>query len=218
MKLSETNLRELYRSWHESAGIFRSFVRASGFVSLQQHKDFNYDLHLDNLRDENERLAELVSCIKDIAENKKGKQLFFIDMPGTLSMRVGLELNRKSDFIPALISNALLHDEGLVGTEEYKQNLLRYGQYLHQGAKGPAAFLLDYNRYGEYEEEDYITHFNNQYELNEEDLPSVEMLHEIGCRSVNVFTTAPMKEDLVQYIDYLKNKEIEVTITEVGEQ
>ena len=206
MKLSETDLRGCYRAWHESAGVFRSFVRATAFSSLQHHEDFEYEVTLeDGFADE---IWQRV-----LAEEKR--VLLLVDLPGVDSLMTGVSLHRKHGCVPVLISNGFMHDHGIIGDLAYKEAILGLAGELGSVARGPAVFLLDHGRYGEFEQEELVHSFNNQYELNEEDLPSAIMLQELGCEKVLIFSVLPLKEDLEAYVGYLRESGTEVGISEL---
>ena len=55
---------------------------------------------------------------------------------------------------------------------------------------------------------------NNQYAVGFDDLPDEEFLKALGYRGIKIITRQKVKEDLVDYINFMKDK-VEVKIVKV---
>ncbi|MCE1246965.1 MAG: hypothetical protein LWY06_09990 [Firmicutes bacterium] len=222
MKLSETDIRGIYRKWRYGAGPFRCFFRASNFISLKHYPDFILDEPVSEMADlrsvqdgkdesASAGIADLVKSVLSVVEKyDRTTTLFFIDLPGTESIITAYFLRKILKIKPVPVFGNPLHPFGLIGGKKYISALLGYGKLLDNTEGQGYAFIMDWNRYGDYSDDDYKKFFNNQYELIDEDLPSVEMLKELGYNKVVAVCVNNMKEDCEAYLKYLEEQNFPV--------
>jgi hypothetical protein len=136
--------------------------------------------------------------------------IILIDIPGEQAVKQGYLLNNFNNIKPVLTFNFLLHEFGLVGSKAFINNLVKCGTSLKDVEPDTYAFILDYERYQNFTEEQLTRGFNNQYEIVDENLPSVEMLEALNFKKVVYFCESEVKEDVSFYLDYLEKNGIEV--------
>ena len=209
--LKEINLYNIYSKWFEGTYYFQCFVRASNFVSLKQYPDFS----LGTVSIEENILYKKLEQIANSYLSKN--TIYFIDLPGAEAIKNGYLLQKNKGVKPVITFNNILHPYGMVGDKEYISSLIGYGELIENGENITYSFILDSNRYRDYEKEDYKKLFNNQYEMTDEDLPSHEMLQWLGVSRCVYLTIAEEKEDIKEYLKYLDDNGIEVIKENLGE-
>ena len=188
---------KIYKKWHQGSGPFRCFVRANNFVSLKHYPDFLLkDVSFEE--DENVKKIYFVFEKYDI-----DKTIFILDIPGTEAIKYAFFLQNYKNIKPILTFNNPLHQFGLVGGEGYISALLGYGELLQAIKPKGYVFILDQERFDDYSVEELRKAFNNQYELNAENLPPIEMLKALGYDGVVNIYSGEVKEDMQSYLNYL---------------
>jgi hypothetical protein len=185
-------------------------MRANNFVSLKHYPDFA----LQPLPSEDAPHWAQISEFID--ERDPASCLSIIDVHGADSIRSGCALQREKSIKPVLTFNTPLHPCGLVGGTEYISALLFCGELLEPVDPRGFAFILDYDRFGDYDDEEMRRRFNNQYELIDEDLPPAEMLKELGFHHVLYIHQKAIKEDCARYLEYLTAEGHQVATEKVG--
>lgn len=203
-RLSDFNLQDTYSKLYQSSGVFRCYFRATNFVSLKHYPDFEL---IDTAASYGNLVEKLYSCIesKDFS-----KTILIIDFPGEMSIELAGHLRVHKDFQPVLTFNGVLHEHGLVGNKRYISSLLKYGEAEIIKKPHGYVFVLDYERFGDYSNDDFKKNFNNQYEITEDDLPPFEMLKDLGYTTIVYCYSNEIKEDIGTYLEYLKDSGLEV--------
>jgi hypothetical protein len=203
-KLSEIDLLGAYRKWNSETGPFKCFFRSTNFVSLKHYPDFE-------LQPVPASGGELFGSIsQQIVEYDAENTLFFIDIGGSEAIRTAYFIRKERGLSPVLVFNGILHPFGLIGNKDYISNLLGYCQGIESKQSKGYIFFLDNNRYGDYDDNALKQSFNNQYELGEEDLPSSELLKTLGYKRVVYIFEEKEMEDMLCYMEYLEQNEIEI--------
>lgn len=210
INLSAYDLKKAYRKWHEAAGIFRCFVRASNFVSLKHYSDFA----LEQSSGENAGFVRKVSDA--VSKYHTEDTIVFIELPDVVAIEAAIESYKRNNIAPIITFNGLLHPEGIVGSKAYISSLLKSSEELNGAQTQGYAFILDSNRFGDFGSEVLRRQFNNQYELSEEDLPSWEALTDLGYKNVLHLGTGDMKEDMEAYFEYLKENGAQIRKVSMG--
>lgn len=208
--LRQIDLMDIFRRWRGDSGPFECFVRATPFVSLKHYPDTTIPT-ASSIPETSEELVNY--CSGAIGKG----HLLIVDLPGKLSLALARELHQKEQVKPILIFNQPLHFKGLVGDEEFVQRLMAVGSEQHPLTQCRGyALMLDYDRFGDYDENVFMEYFNNQYQLSEEDLPEFELLKHLGYTAVQVVTVSEIKTDLQDYLSYLQVLGLEVIVTGLG--
>lgn len=203
-KLSEIDLFEVYTKWNYDLDAYKCFCRSTNFVSLKHYPDFE-------LSQVPAKGGEYFNEISHIIKKYSFKDtLFLLDINGTEAIKTAFFIRKEFMLAAILIFNGVLHPYGLIGDKEYISYLLGYGLKNEDIDKQGYLLVLDHNRYSEYTDEELKKNFNNQYELGEEDLPSVEMLNSQGYRTVVYIYEHVEKEDLTCYLEYLSQANVNV--------
>lgn len=202
VKLSEIDLFKVYSKWNNGLDGFKCFVRATNFVSLKHYPDFV----LNQITEDVGHYFEIIS--NQIKRHSPADTIFILDITGTEAIKAAFLLREMFSIAPILVFNGVLHPFGLIGDRNYISNLIGYGMKIKEIDKKGHILVLDNDRYGEYSEEQLKENFNNQYELGEEDLPSVEMLTMHGYNKVVYMYGQNEKEDLLGYLEYLTQANI----------
>lgn len=206
--LSQIDLFECYKSWSSLTGSFKCFFRPTNFVTLKHYPDFE----LCALQGDSYSDSLFQTICKSIETKVMTKTLLLLDVSGKRAINTAYRLRSKKSIIPVLVFNGVLHEYGLVGDKEYISQLLSYGEQfgkLQHDIVNGYAFVLDCDRYDDYNDDQLRTYFNNQYELCDEDLPSVELLTLMGIEEV-LFFHEKFMEDIAGYTDYLKDNGISI--------
>jgi hypothetical protein len=202
--LKDVNPISVYHSWLKNCDCFECFLRTTPFASLKHYHDFELK-QLDNKQEDT--FAEIIKAVETLDLKNT---LLIVDLPGEISIVQGFNLNNLNGIKPIPVFNFLLHDYGLVGNENFVSKLVECGLKLQDISPKGYVLLLDYDRYGDFTEEEYKKGFNNQYELFDENLPSTEFLIELGYNKIAYITQEQVKEDISQYFQYIKSEGIEV--------
>ncbi len=201
-KLSDIDLFQVYSKWNNGLNTFKCFFRSTNFVSLKHFPDFQ----LNTVPDDGGEYFKIISS--QMEKYSLEETLFIIDITGTEAIRTAFFIRKLFLLAPTLVFNGVLHPFGLIGDSDYISYLLGYGMLIEDiNIKGHLV-VLDHNRFGEYSDEELKENFNNQYELGEEDLPSVEMLNLLGYNKVVYIYEVDEKEDLECYLEHLSQNNI----------
>lgn len=207
MKLQEVDLRNVYNMWKSNLGPFEGFFRSTPFVSLQTYDDFN----LENVTSIEYNSKSLNIIMEEFQEDS----FLIIDLPLKEIINLSLVLNNEYFIKPILNVNLLFHPFGIIGTKGNINKLINNGLKLKKINTNKFIMMIPYDRYceetGAIELENKL---NNQYGLGEDDLPYVSMLKELGYSKVVVITQNDIKEDLSEYVKFIKD-EIGVEIIKV---
>lgn len=213
-RLKDYNFHQVYSKWIAETGVFRCFCRATNFVSLKHYPDFEVNEEcVSDIEEENPLLNTVANSLH--------KTLLIIDFPDEKALDKALYLNKKYGLNPIITFNNVLHNYGLVGSKRFINKLVLFSEVIH--SKGEeCVFVLDSSRYDlNINEADMSKYFNNQYELTEFDLPSSEMLKELGYeRALYCYDASynkSIKEDVTAYLEYLSSEKLEVIINEYRE-
>jgi len=209
-RLSTINLYDIYSKWFEGTYYFQCFVRSTNFVSLKQYPDFllsQVPIEEDNLSIEIEQIVD-----KYLSKNT----LYFFDFPALEGMKSGCLIQKNKKVKPVITFNNILHPYGLVGDKDYINGLLGYGELIENKEILTYSFILDSNRYSNYEKDDYKRFFNNQYELTDEDLPSYEMLQWLEITKCIYLYKDEVKEDMDVYLRYLEDSGMKIIKENLG--
>ena len=202
--LKKQGLREIYRGWVQGAGPFECFVRKANFVSLQHYPDFK-------LQPVSQTESRLFKAVKARLEKAEGRSLFLIEAGAPEGIRLGYLLQQRMNIKPVLTFGGPLHPHGIVGGESYISALVGYGKMLSPVNPVGYAFILDRQRYREKLSQRMLRQrFNNQYELSQDDLPSVEMLNHLGYQKLVVLSHHEPRVDLLSYLQYLRDNHFKV--------
>ncbi|MDT8718874.1 hypothetical protein IAI10_19655 [Clostridium sp. 19966] len=211
MRLEQVNLLELYHKWLSNAGYFECYVRTSVFATAKHYKEFQ----LDESNISSELYYKVCSILKKYDEKET---IFLLDFPDSEAIKLAYFINNNLAIKPILTFNMLLHDYGLVGSKDFVNALVVCGNKLKEIDPKGYAFILDYYRYREFEEEAYLKGFNNQYEVSDEVLPEAGLLKNLGYKKIVYVSVDKEKEDILNYLNYLKDNKflIEKYMLEMG--
>jgi hypothetical protein len=209
--LKDINLIKNFNNWNSNSMHFRCFVRATNFVSLKHYPNFELRKISFNEREAYNKILSLINM------NEIGSTLIIIDISPVEGLKAAYLLHKYQYVKPILTFNSPLHQFGFVGDEDYISHLLGYGEVMQEVVPKGFVFVLDKNRYNEYDDEQYKKFFNNQYDLTDEDLPPVEMIKELGYKKVLYINEGQLKEDIGNYLSYLRDSNCEVIIKNLGE-
>lgn len=195
MDLKDVDLRECYRRWKEGLGEYRCFFRSTSFVSLKTYENFALS-NEDNILNK-----DLLNRVLDEIEDG-----FFtiIDLDINDIIDMSIELNNKYNIKPILNMNLLFNDFGLIGDKTNITKLIRAGMKLENKNCDKYVMMIPYDRY--MEETDYVNiedKLNNQYVIGFDDLPDNEFMKELGYKGIKVITKNKVKDDLMEYIEYI---------------
>lgn len=212
MRLKDINAVDLYHSWILNSGYFECFVRTGPFTTLQHYKDFELEEYV--ISKDKPSAVTTNTLYEEILETIKRydlkNTLFILDLPDSICITAGAYLNNAAAVKPILVCNFLLHDYGLVGSQSFVNALASCGLDLKENIPQGYAFILDYNRFNDFTEEDLLKGFNNQYEISDEEVPDSDMLKELGYETVVYISFGEVKEDMKYYLEYLENESISV--------
>ncbi|MHC9541228.1 MAG: hypothetical protein AB9903_17125 [Vulcanimicrobiota bacterium] len=204
LRLQEIDLKKNYSTWREGSGPFRCFFRSTNFVSLKHYPDFT-------LNEPSEEKDSLWRNVEEyICNFSADNSIFMLDIPGTDALRCAY-LAQKEKAVKAILTfSNPLHEHGLIGGQDYISALLGYGEMLSCKEAAGYLFVLDSNRFGDYDDAELRRRFNNQYELNDEDLPFPEMMRDLGYERIVCIFSGIMKEDVKCYLSSLENERFTV--------
>ncbi|MEG2289796.1 MAG: normocyte-binding protein [Clostridium sp.] len=201
MNLKEKNFREIYRAWKSNLGNFEPFMRSGPFVSLQTYSDFEITYSLDEQYIYREHKDKLM----DITSHDLEKTFIIIDINMRESLEMAYLINNKFNIKPIINFNFLFHPYGLIGNKDSIERLIILGENLKIIKPKAYVLFLDYERYGEFEDDEYKKKLNNQYEFLSEDLPYGKVLKSIGYTKLIVYTKADVKGDMKAYVSETNN-------------
>ena len=209
-RLSTIDLYEIYSKWFEGTYYFQCFVRSTNFVSLKQYPDFLLSQVSSN---EDDFAIEVQQSVdKYLSKNT----LYFFDFPALEGIKTGYFVHKNKKIKPVITFNNILHPNGLIGDKEYINGLIGYGELIENKEIITYSFILDSNRYGNYEKEAYKRFFNNQYEMTNEDLPSYEMLQWLRLNKCIYLYRDEVKEDMDAYLQYLEDSGMDIVKENLG--
>jgi len=212
-KLKEIDLYGVYCKWRQGAGPFECFFRAANFTSLKHFDDFE----LSQISLEKDKTYKEIERI--IKHNNTKKTLFMIEINDIEGIKTAYLLQEEQKIKPILTFNNPLHPFGLIGGIEYVSSILKLGEELKPINPEGFVFILNQNRFGDYQDEELKKFFNNQYELTDEDLPPYEMLCQLGFEKIiYMYNMEQLKEDVASYFQYLKDKNFKVIHHILGEE
>lgn len=202
--LHEVDFRALYERWAQGAGPFTCFFSKSNFVSLKHYPDFT----LKGPKLQSNRLFRRVEAS---LQDAGPAHLAIIDIPARAGMRLAYLLQNRLQIKPILTFLCPLHPFGLVGGNNYVNDLVGYGLVLKPAEFQQFAFILDSGRYRiRVSPKTLRDRFNNQYELGPDHLPGVDMLNALAITRVSFYHLEPSMDDAAAYVQHLRQNGIEL--------
>ncbi|WP_315108615.1 hypothetical protein [Clostridium intestinale] len=200
------NMYEVYENWRSGLGKFKWSLVSTPFASS---KHIVKDLILDDLK--KKTIDDILDDFsKDLIVNQKEDEIIIFDFDGERSLDLAFNLNNEYMINPILIFAHIFHSNGIVGSKDMLNKLIKYSYGL-KNENSKYGIFLDYNRFSskEYNPREY---FNNQYRLTEEEMPYIEDFIKAGIDKVIVISKAPIKIDIKEYIDYIKSSELKLEV------
>ncbi len=205
--VSETRALSAMQAWRRGVGALEPWFRATPFASAHHYRG---------------RIASAPRPVRGHARLERllrglpcpvRDTLWIFDLPGPLALRLAYELRRRLGVASALAWNGWYDPEGALDGHQEIPLLLDLGKRIARvPARRGACLLLDSARHGEKR----AGALDNRYLLGEEDVPSLEHLHEMGVRRVRAWIWRRPAEDLGAYLAYLRTR-LRVTVTtEIG--
>lgn len=211
--LKDIDMYKIYLKWRNNSNRFECFVKSTPFVSLKHYTDF---------RLEEMSISPSIHKIHDeiyniISKYDLNTTLFILDTNELSIVKIGFLL-QVHNIKPILTFNFMFHPYGAIGSKNFISNLVYFGERLNINEVKGYIFLLDNERYSD-EEDIHLNEntFNNQYEITEEDLPTMEFLKEIKYTSCVYIYSNKIKEDINCYLDYLNSNNIKTTKCKIGD-
>ncbi|WP_286909559.1 hypothetical protein [Clostridium sp. UBA1652] len=201
------NMYEVYENWRSGLGKFKWSLISTPFASS---KHIVKDLILDDDLKKKTIDDILDDFSKDLIVNQKEDEIIIFDFDGERSLDLAFNLNKEYMINPILIFAHIFHSNGVVGSKDMLNKLIKYSYGLKNESSKYGIFL-DYDRFSdrEYNQREY---FNNQYRLTEEEMPYIEDFIKAGIDKVIVISKAPIKIDIKEYIDYIKSSELKLEV------
>ncbi|MFT8315026.1 MAG: hypothetical protein ABF633_12410 [Clostridium sp.] len=189
----------VYKNFYLNAGIMSCFVKSLPFVSAVNLSDLNIGtkVELD------------ISKIKAL---KTEDNLIILDIPAELGMEYAYNYRDKYTIIPDF--NMVCHDFGIVKSKPLLERLTLFSDIKLKNTDR-YMIILDSNRYRDIEINN-MNEYNNQYEVTEEELPELEILEFLKINTVSYIGSDNVKEDIAEYLNYLKANKITVNIEYVN--
>lgn len=207
MYLQDIDLRKVYRVWKSNLGPFQGFFRSTPFVSIQTYDDFI--LKEENTCQCNKNVLDIV------VENCSKNNFFIVDLSIDEILNLAFILNNEYSIKPILNVNLLFHPFGIIGTKENINKLINNGLNLKEVSTEKFVMLIPYDRYNDdFKIDDLKDKLNNQYGINDDDLPNTDMLKILGYTKITILTMNKIKDDLRDYINFI-NEDIEVEVIKV---
>lgn len=207
MHLQDIDLRKVYRIWKSNLGPFQGFFRSTPFVSLQTYD--NFMLKEENTCQCNKNVLDIV------VENCSKNNFFIVDLSIDEILNLAFILNNEYSIKPILNVNLLFHPFGIIGTKENINKLINNGLNLKEVSTEKFVMLIPYDRYNDdFKIDDLKDKLNNQYGINDDDLPNTDMLKILGYTKITILTMNKIKYDLRDYINFI-NEDIEVEVIKV---
>lgn len=175
------------------------FVKSLPFVSAVNLSDLNIGtkVELD------------ISKIKTLQTEDN---LIILDIPAELGMEYAYKYRDKYTILPDF--NMVCHDFGIVKSKPLLERLTLFSDIKLKNTDR-YMIILDSNRYRDIEINN-MNEYNNQYEVTEEELPELEMLEFLKINTVSYICSDNVKEDIAEYLNYLKANKITVNIEYVN--
>ncbi|WP_238902642.1 hypothetical protein [Clostridium sp. YIM B02506] len=201
------NMYEVYENWRSGLGKFKWSLVSTPFAS-SKHMVKNLILDDDLKKKTIDDILDDFS--KDLIVNQKEDEIIIFDFDGGRSLDLAFNLNKEYMINPILIFAHIFHSNGIVGSKDMLNKLIKYSYGLKNESSKYGIFL-DYDRFSdrEYNPREY---FNNQYRLTEEEMPYIEDFIRAGIDKVIVISKAPIKIDIKEYIDYIKSSELKLEV------
>ncbi|SHI00243.1 hypothetical protein [Clostridium intestinale] len=201
------NMYEVYENWRSGLGKFKWSLVSTPFASS---KHIVKDLILDDDLKKKTIDDILDDFSKDLIVNQKEDEIIIFDFDGERSLDLAFNLNKEYMINPILIFAHIFHSNGIVGSKDMLNKLIKYSYGL-KNENSKYGIFLDYDRFSdrEYNPREY---FNNQYRLTEEEMPYIEDFIRAGIDKVIVISKAPIKIDIKEYIDYIKSSELKLEV------
>lgn len=206
MNLKEIDLRKIYGEWKKGLGPYRCFFRSTSFVSLQTYEDFEV---VDTYEEADKSILSAI-LNESIEEN-----FIIADFGFNKILDLALQLNNEEGIKPILNVNLLFNSFGLIGTKENINKLISYAGKLKDINMKKAVMLIPYDRYDEKIDVSQVyDKLNNQYAVGFDDLPTAKFLKELGYKGISIITKDKVKEDLMDYVNYISN-DVKVNLVKV---
>lgn len=205
--MNNINMYEVYENWRKGLGRFKWNTISTPFASskeLVNEMNFSNDLNIKKVED----LLDMDSI--NLIKNLKKEEIIIFDLEGVVTLDLALNLNNHYGVKPILVFAHIQHKNGIVGSGEMLNKLIKYSYNICNQGNNFGLFL-DYDRFSdhEYNRREY---FNNQYRLTEEEMPYVEDFISSGINKAIIISKNPIKIDLEEYINYLKDSELKVEV------
>jgi len=205
--VSETRALSAMQAWRRGVGALEPWFRATPFASAHHYRG-----RIAGAPRAVTGHARLERLLRGLASPARDT-LWIFDLPGPLALRLAYELRRRFGVASALAWNGWYDPEGALDGRQEIPLLLDLGKRIARvPARRGVCLLLDSARHGEKR----AGALDNRYLLGEEDVPSLEHLHEMGVRRVRAWIWRRPAEDLAAYLAYLRTR-LRVTVTtEIG--
>lgn len=210
MELKDADYYKAYKKWQRLSGVFDCFVHTTSFATLKEYPGFT--LHVIS----SEQDGRSVRIMEFVKEQMGPQTLFFIDLPLLEALKHSLYLNQELQIMPVLTARHMNHPYGLVGGQDIISALIIDNAYKEAANPNGYAFLLDSERYSDYADDIFKMKFNNQYEISEYDVPTIEMLLEYNYSKIVFIYDNQLKEDIDEYKNYLITENFNVVCFNVS--
>ena len=205
--VSETRALAAMRAWRRGVGALEPWFRATPFASAHHYRGC-----IAGAPRLERRHARLECLLRELPSPARDT-LWIFDLPGPLALRLAYELRRRFGVASALAWNGWYDPEGALDGRREIPLLLDLGKRIARvPARRGACLLLDSARH----DEKRAGALDNRYLLGEEDVPSLEHLHEMGVRRVRAWIWRRPAEDLAAYLAYLRTRLRVIVTTEIG--
>lgn len=197
MELKDVDLRDCYRRWKNGLGEYRCFFRSTSFVSLKTYENFTLENEEDKLDDK---------LTNRVLEELDEKYFTIVDLDINEILDLSLVLNNKYNIKPILNINLLFNNFGLIGDKTNITKLINTSMKLENKTCEKYVVMIPYDRYMEgIDVLNMKDRLNNQYAIGLDDLPDEEFIKELGYKGIKIITKSKVKEDLMEYINYIKD-------------
>ena len=205
--VSEARALSAMRAWRRGVGALEPWFRATPFASAHHYRG-----RIAGAPRRERGHARLEHLLRELP-SPAHDTIWIFDLPGPIALRLAYELRRRFGVASALAWNGWYDPEGALDGRQEIPLLLDLGKRIARvPARRGACLLLDSARHGEKR----VGALDNRYLLGEEDVPSLEHLHEMGVRRVRAWVWQRPAEDLAGYLAYLRTR-LRVTVTtEIG--
>jgi hypothetical protein len=201
--VSEERALSAMRAWRRGVGALEPWFRATPFASAHHYRG-----RIPNASRRKKEHARLERLLRELPFPVRDT-LWIFDLPGPVALWFAYELRRRFGIASALAWYGWYDPEGTLDGREEIPLLLGLGRRIARvPARRGACLLLDSARHGEKR----VGALDNRYLLGEDDLPSLEHLHELGVRRVQAWVWHRPAGDLAAYLAYLRTR-LRVTVT-----